>query len=521
MMIGKIFLDDKPFPSYGEVLIYLTFADDFKKDKNLQLLDQKTKGRLLKKLNRYYFTGKEGEMVDLEGESFFEHLIIVGGGKKTDFNLAKWKRFLAESLRKAQSLKYSSVTTFYFEALGKDYFEIGKQLALSFYLANYSFDFYKSKDDQKKIKKIEQLIFNINFSSKTALKNKKTLEEGFSFGKTIAQGIYLTRDLVNQPAFYLHPETLVREAFAIEKEGKGKVSVEVFDEDECKRLGMGAFLAVAQGSERKPKFIILKYQNQRRKQNESDANKKRKAICLIGKSITFDSGGLSLKPSEGMKTMKIDMAGGATVLGVFKILANLEGDLTYSLPDVYGILPACENMPSGKAIKPGDIVSALNGKTIEILNTDAEGRLTLADALSYAEKYLKPEVIIDLATLTGACMVALGKEIAGMFGNNQKLLDYFKKIAQKEGEELWQLPLYLDYQEKLKSEVADLKNISEGGWGGAITAALFLSQFLSKTKWIHLDIAGPAFNEETTKGIIPKGGTGWGVMTLVDFLLNY
>jgi len=268
---------------------------------------------------------------------------------------------------------------------------------------------------------------------------------------------------------------------------------------------MGAFLGVAQGSERKPKFIILKYNN----------SPKSKKICLIGKTVIFDSGGLSLKPSSSMEIMKIDMAGGATVLGIFKILSKL--DIKTS---VIGILPACENMPSGHAIRPGDVVTALDGQTIEVLNTDAEGRLTLADALAYTEKYLGPEIIIDLATLTGACIVALGKEITGLFGNNKQLINDFEKISQKEGDHIWPLPMYEPYLKKMKSEIADWKNTGGAGFGGAIIAALFLKEFVKKTKWLHLDIAGPAYSEET-KGVVSKGGTGWGVVSLIEFIKKF
>lgn len=535
-MMGKIELQTTQFPSKGEALIYIVFEDEFKKDKNLKLLDKKTGGRLEEKFRLYDFEGKEGQFISLELNDFYKEIIIAGGGKSA------WKKALADGLRLAQSKKLNSVTIFYQPAFGEDFFEVGKQVALAFYLTNYHFSQYKSKKEQEKIKKISLLKLQFNPSTTGPVKQKiltKT-QEGVNYGKLIAEGIYLTRDLVNQPASYLHPETLVEEAFKIEKESRGKIKVEVLDEDECRRLGMGAFLAVGQGSERKPKFIVLHYKDASTKifpqadsadvtsasdihsrQNFVSASSKKKSICLIGKSITFDSGGLSLKPSEGMETMKMDMAGGAAVLGVFKILAHAEEyDIKFD-NQIYGILPACENMPSGKALKPGDIVTALNGKTIEVLNTDAEGRLTLADAISYAQKYLNPAVIIDLATLTGACMVALGKDIAGMFGNDENLLESFAAAAKKEEEELWQLPLFKSYAKKLKSETADIKNITGDRYAGAITAALFLAEFVDKkVKWIHLDIAGPAFSDEV-KGVIPKGGTGWGVVTMIEFIRNY
>ncbi len=530
VMMGKIEVKTAQFPSTGEALIYIVFEDSFKKDENLKLLDKKTGGKLGAKLKLHNFQGKEDQIVSLELNDFYKEIIIVGAKKEN------WRKALADGLRLAQSKKLTSVVVFYELDFGDDFFEVGKQVALAFYLTNYHFDRYKSEKERKKIDKIYNFQFIIS-------KQTSDLKKGIDYGRLISEGVYLTRDLVNQPASYVHPETLVEEAFKIEKESKGKISVEVLDEDECRRLGMGAFLAVGQGSERKPKFIILKYGDPAAKilsqvnspphqnlvrgpvsENFGSPSSNKKSICLIGKSITFDSGGLSLKPSEAMETMKMDMAGGATVLGVFKILANMDNDVEprhgVALPKIYGILPACENMPSGKALKPGDIVTALNGKTIEVLNTDAEGRLTLADALSYAEKYIKPEIIVDLATLTGACMVALGKDIAGMFGNDSSLLKSFAEVAEKEKEELWEMPLFKPYTKGLKSDVADLKNITGGRYGGAITAALFLSEFVKNSKWIHLDIAGPAFSDEV-KGIITKGGTGWGVLTVIEFIKNY
>jgi len=506
-MTGKISTQIKPFPGAGETAIYFVFEEILKKDKNLSLLNKKSGNRLQRKIDRLNFKAQEDKTLEFElGKTTY---FIVGAGRKNDFNLAKFKKTLTHVLKKIGSLGIDSVDVFYFPELGKDHYEIAKNTALGFCLGNYNFDKYKSVKDQKSSGGIKELVFHFD-------KNPPgDWEEGIAFGKAVAEGIYLTRDLVNEPASHLHPETLAQKAFEIEKESGGAVTVEVLDRDECRRLGMGAFLGIAQGSDREPKFIILKYQKSNIK-NQND-NSKLKKICLVGKSITFDSGGLSLKPSSAMENMKIDMAGGATVLGVFKILANMHrinvgAQHAAPAPTIYGILPACENMPSGKSIRPGDIVRAMNGKTIEVLNTDAEGRVTLADALIYAEKNLKADIIIDLATLTGACMVALGTDLTGLFGNDKKLIDTFGKIAEAEGDELWPLPLYKPYAKEIKSEVAELKNVSGIHYGGAITAALFLEQFVEKTPWLHLDIAGPAY---------VKGSTGWGVAGLIEFIKNY
>lgn len=513
-MIGKITLGTKAFPSEGEVLLFFTFENTLKTNKNLKLLDEKLQGKIGTKINKFHFEAKDEQVLSWEIDGFYQHIFLVGLGKKADFKLVKFKNILASAVRRTKSIKAKSINLFYFDELGDNYFEIGKNLALGFYLANYSFSKYKSEEEKKKIHEVEELNFYLNREL-----GRGKIIEGIEFGKLISEGIYLTRDLVNEPASYTHPDTLKQVAFQIEKESKGRIKVEVFDEDECQRLGMGAFLGVAQGSERKPKLIILKYQ---KRPTFNIKHSTLKTICLIGKSITFDSGGLSLKPSEAMEMMKIDMAGGATVLGIFKILGSLGPAFVEAMAgkEIYGILPACENMPSGKALRPGDVLTAMNGKTIEVLNTDAEGRLTLADALVYAEKNLKADIIIDLATLTGACQVALGNDLTGFFGNDEKFMDQFKKIAENEGDELWPLPLYKDYLKKIKSDVADLKNIGRGRYGGAITAALFLSEFVKKAHWIHLDIAGTAFNNEVTKGVIEKGGTGWGVTSIINYIYN-
>ena len=503
-MTGNVTTLISEFPSNGEVLIYFAFSGNFKEDQKLQLLNSKTNNLLFTKLDFYEFSAKDEETVILELNGFYKQIIIVGLGKENEFTLLKWRNLLANAFHKIRAIKHKTATVIYFNSLGNNYFEVGKQLALAFYLSNYSFDEYKSEEEKKKIVKIKEL--NILVSKEQSEK----IKEGIVYGKLLADGINYSRDLVNHPASHQSPETLVQDAFEIEKKSNGKITVEVFGRDECLRFGMGAFLGVAQGSDKEPKFIVLHY--------IPEKNTKKKKICLIGKSVIYDTGGLSLKPPKSMETMKCDMAGGAVVLGIFSILSQLKSDI--SLPEIHGILPACENMPSGKALRPGDIVTVLNKKTVEVLNTDAEGRLTLADAISYAEKYLKPEIIIDLATLTGACMVALGTDIAGLFGNNEKLNQEFEKKAQEEGEELWSLPLYAPYLKSMKSDIADLKNIEGSHYGGAITGGLFLKEFVENAKWIHIDIAGPAFNESGPKGIMPKGGTGWGLLTIINFLRN-
>lgn len=515
-----------------ETVVLPIFAGEMRKDPLFKKLDQLLNNVLSKKAKNFAFIGKSGEIFSVDD------VFVFGLGKRGDFSLSRFAGLLGQVLRRAASQKIASLALAVTGDLGNDSFYLGKAIAEALYLSQYRFDKHKSEEERRKMGRVEELNIYLEKaqSSKLKVQNKskvqnpkqfiKELERGIELGKIISEGVYLARDLVNEPASHVHPESLVQEAFKIEKESKGKIKVEVLDEEECRRLGMGAFLAVAQGSERKLKFITMHYREdlschsgeRQRLQNLVDSGQARmtkKKICLIGKSITFDSGGLSLKPAEAMETMKIDMAGGAAVLGIFKALMKLS-----EVPfEIYGLLPACENMPSGKALRPGDVVSSVNEKTIEVVNTDAEGRLTLADALAYAEKYLKPDYIIDLATLTGAIMGALGEEMTGLFGNDQRFTAQIKKAAEEESEALWEMPLYDAYLKKMKSDIADLKNVSGTRYGGAITAALFLKEFVKTAKWIHLDIAGSSYNSGEAKGIVPKGGTGWGVRTIIKFLI--
>ena len=284
---------------------------------------------------------------------------------------------------------------------------------------------------------------------------------------------------------------------------KKNVSCKVLDKEKMKEMGMNALLAVASGSNEEPKFIILEY---------TGGKKSAAPIVLVGKGLTFDSGGISIKPSDKMEEMKSDMSGGAAVMGVIMAVADLQLPL-----NITGLIPATENMPSGTAYKPGDILKSYSGKTIEVLNTDAEGRLILADALAYASEF-KPEVVIDVATLTGACIVALGDDVIGMLGTDDKLKSEIDRAAQTTGELVWELPLWESYHELIKSDIADYKN-SSGRSAATITAAAFLSKFAGDAPWVHLDIAGPSWTSKD-KTYIPKGASGVAVRLLVEFLRN-
>ncbi len=317
-----------------------------------------------------------------------------------------------------------------------------------------------------------------------------------------------SRDLVNTPPTDMNPLELTRQARKLSSGSKGRVKIKLFNRKALERLKAFSLLGVAKGSSIEPFLLHLQYQPKKR-------NKQSKKVILIGKGITFDSGGLSIKSGKGMEEMKCDMAGAACVLGVLKALTLLPID---QLPEheIHVLVPTAENMINGDSLKPGDVISAINGKTIEVLNTDAEGRLILADALSYAER-IKGDMIIDLATLTGACVVALGGEYAGLFSNDEELTETLKVAGLAAGEKSWELPLAAEYRGQMDSEVADLKNIGNGG-PGAILGALFLKEFVpADTPWAHLDIAGPAFGGRSNE-YIRRGATGYGVLTLLRML---
>ncbi|MEK7250352.1 MAG: leucyl aminopeptidase, partial [Bacteroidota bacterium] len=330
----------------------------------------------------------------------------------------------------------------------------------------------------------------------------REIGKGIAFAEVVCEATYFARDLANAPANEIYPETLAQRAK--EAGRKSKFSVTVFDERKIKQLKMGGVLAVAKGSDQPPRFIIMEY---------NAGKRSLPAVVLVGKGVTFDAGGISIKPAAGMGEMKMDMAGAAAVIASMQAIAALKLPL-----HVVALVPSVENLLGGKAMKPGDIITHLNGKTSEVDNTDAEGRLILADALSYASKY-KPNVVIDLATLTGHIVVGLGHYATGMMGNDESTMDKLKQSGERTYERVWQLPMFEEYEKQNKSDVADVKN-SGGRQAGAITAALFLKQFIGDYKWVHLDIAGTATMNESLD-YVPKGASGVGVRLLVDFLRHW
>lgn len=350
----------------------------------------------------------------------------------------------------------------------------------------------KKEQEKRSLKKMRLFV-----SAEHVRSVRKTVEQT----RVVTDGIETARLLVDKPASHASPEALVETARSIAKQSK-QISLEVFDKKEARKRNFNAFLAVASGSTQEPYVIHLKYSNPKAKRK----------IALVGKGITFDSGGLSLKPAQQMEDMKIDMAGAAVVLGVFSVLAK------FNIPvEVHGIIAACENMPSGSAYRPGDVVQAMNGKTIEILNTDAEGRVTLADTLTYACKQ-GVDTVVDMATLTGAAMVGLGETHAGLWSNSKSLQRNLLKAASIAGEGLTAMPLPPEYRQLIQSNIADVANVAKSPMGGAITAALFLREFVTGVEWAHIDLAGPVYASKPLLPYFAQGATGYGVRTMVNFL---
>lgn len=424
--------------------------------------------------------------------------IIISLGEKNKFDLDKYQKSLT-SLAKwlSQNKKVVDLDIILEPQLAKLLnVEVEYYTEQSiFHLINglYYFDQFKSKRNSLSIKKI-------NFV--TLAPSKPTLESAI----TLLNGIYLIKDLGNLPANIATPSYLAKTAENITKLSK-KVQINILGKKELKDLGMNSFLSVSHGSVEEPKFITLSY--------TGSSKTKDKPIVLVGKGVTFDSGGISLKPSVKMDEMKYDMLGAATILGIFRTVVEL------SLPINLVIAAACtENMPSGSATKPGDIVTTLSGKTVEILNTDAEGRLILADVLTYVERF-NPKLVIDLATLTGACIIALGSVASGLYCNDETLCNTIKNSAKKTNDKVWEMPLFDEYEKGLKNSIADLSNISSLGNGaGSVVAAKFLANFVNY-KWAHLDIAGTAHISGAYNGNASGGATGRPFMLLIDFIRNY
>jgi leucyl aminopeptidase len=438
------------------------------------------------------FEGKLGETlaVPTAGKLRAKAAILVGTGDPAQLTVDGVRRAAAAVARRAS--KAASVgTTLAAAGTGLDVAEAAQAVAEGFVLGAYQYLDYKGDATATKLKKVA-VISDGGAAVRSAVAD----------GAAIGHAVTWARDMVNTPSKEKSPAEMVAAARRLLR-GRG-ITVQVFEGARLEAERFGGVIGVGQGSEQAPRFLKMTY---------APRGARGKALALVGKGVVFDSGGLSLKTASGMETMKTDMSGGASVIAAMSTLQDL-GVKTR----VTGYVPLVENMPSGTAIRPGDVLKIRNGKTVEVLNTDAEGRLILADALSLASDD-KPAAVIDLATLTGACMVALGDKIAGLMGNDDEWLGQVRRAADRAGEPVWHLPLPQEYRKQLESEVADLKNIG-GSYGGALTAGLFLQEFVDGAPWVHLDIAGPA-RAGADDGYVVKGGTGYGVRTLVELARTF
>jgi leucyl aminopeptidase len=479
----------------ADALVIGVYAEDARLRDTAARLDRALGGQVKEILDAEKFAAKVGHVTHTHtgGRIPARRVVIVGLGRRQDVTLETIRRAASAGVRRARELGARAVAL---DVLGTRLPVRGRAQSVTegAILGGYTFDRYKKEKTDKRVESLTLV--------ETDGRRRRDVSAGARTGRIFAEATCFARDLVNSPANDVHPTHLARVAQQIAREAK--LELKVFDRAECDKMGMGAFLGVAAGSEQPPKFIHLTY---------TPSGKRRKRVAIIGKGITFDSGGLDLKPAEGMLRMKDDMSGAAAVLGIMRALPSLAPGI-----EVHGLIAATENMPSGSAIRPGDVLRAMNGTTIEVGNTDAEGRLTLADALCYAGDKIGVDEMIDMATLTGACVVALGPLCSGLLANDQPLANRLLAAAEDAGERMWQLPLIDDYREHLKSDVADLNNVGPRG-GGAITAGLFLKEFAGERPWAHLDIAGPAFVEKDTP-LGPKGATGAPVRTLLCYLMS-
>ena len=476
----------------ADALVVGLSVDDKRLPPSLTALDRQTGGRIGSVLAAERFQGKLGAVTHVHVEGLGASRVVVSGlGSRKEFGAEAIRRAASAGLRRARDLGARTVAL----ELSGDRLsprERAHAAVEGAILGTYVFDRYRREKSDKAV----TTLYVVAADGRQA----REVTEGARHGEVYARGTWLARDLINAPANDVHPTYIADVARQIAREGKLKVKV--LDREECATLGMGAYLGVAQGSEQPPKFIHLTY---------TPGARAAKRVAIIGKGVTFDSGGLDLKSAEGMSRMKNDMSGAAAVLAILRALPELRPSV-----EVHGLIAATENMPSGAALRPGDVLRAMNGTTIEVGNTDAEGRLTLADAICYARDKIRPEETIDMATLTGACVVALGPLCAGLLANDQALADRLLAAADDAGERVWQLPLIDEYRDGLKSDVADINNVGPRG-GGAITAGLFLKEFAGDARWAHLDIAGPAFVDKDSP-LAPKGGTGVAVRTMLSYL---
>jgi leucyl aminopeptidase len=484
----------------ADALVVMIYEGEKAGEGTLKELDERSNGMLSELLSSDEMRGKQGDMVYVyrPGNMRARRLLLVGAGKRDDFSFDTVRKVAGSA---ARFLRSKSARTM--AILRRSQLDLGTSVQAAVegvLIALFEPDMYKTENKEER--RIDELIIVAAVPGV-----EESLARGVERGRIIGEAVNFARELSNEPSSTLTPSELAERAR--ETATRYGLDIDVLDEARMKELGMGALLGVARGSDEPAKLIVLRYTPDGTEPMGNDED----VIAIVGKGITFDSGGISIKPAEGMEKMKYDMSGAAATLAAMRAIAQLKPRI-----NVIGLMPATENMPSGRAYKPGDVLRAMSGKTIEVINTDAEGRVILADAITYARK-LGATRIIDLATLTGAVAIALGTVNVAIMGNDQAFIDEMREAGREVGERLWQLPMDEEYREMIKSEIADIKN-SAGRYAGTITAAFFLSEFAEDSPWIHFDIAGTAWENER-KPYMAKGPTGVGIRTLVNYVCNH
>ncbi len=484
----------------ADALVVTVYEGEKTDDGALKELDERTGGIISDLLGGDEMRGKQGDMVYVyrPGGIRARRLLLVGAGKREEFSFDTVRKVSGTAARFLRGKGARSVAV-----LRRSTLELGRSaqsVVEGALIGLFEPDMYKTENKEER--RIDELILVAATPG-----SEDALAEGVECGRIIGEAVNFARELANEPSSTLTPTELAERAK--ETAARFGLEIDVLDEARMKELGMGALLGVARGSDEPARLVVLRYTPDESEPMGNDAD----VIAIVGKGITFDSGGISIKPAEGMEKMKYDMSGAAATLAAMQAIAQLKPRV-----NVIGLMPATENMPSGRAYKPGDVLRAMSGKTIEVINTDAEGRLILADAIAYARK-LGATKIVDLATLTGAVAIALGPINVAILGNDQSFIDELRLAASEVGERFWQLPMDEEYRELIRSDIADIKN-SAGRYAGTITAAYFLREFAEDTPWTHLDIAGTAW-ENDRKPHMAKGPTGVAVRTLINYVCNH
>jgi leucyl aminopeptidase len=495
----KIVFAEPVLPKSGSAVVGV--LENRKPTPSAEALDRATGGMITRAMNASRFKGRREESLVILAPPGLDlaRIVLVGLGKPSSLNAVAWQDLgggvLAQLNAAAETEGHVAIDVIDGAKLGPA--EAAAELAYGARLRSYRFDKYRTKEKPEKKPSLRTLTLGVDEPSEA--------KRRFAVLDKVADGVFFTRDLVSEPANVIYPETLAERAQALTELG---IEVEVLTRKEMKKLGMGALLGVGQGSEHPPRLLVMQWRG------APDA-KDQRPLAFVGKGVTFDSGGISIKPAAGMEDMKWDMGGSGVVIGLMKALAGRKAKV-----NVVGIGGLVENMPGGAAQRPGDIVTSMSGQTIEVLNTDAEGRLVLADALWYCQDRFRPRFMVDLATLTGAIIIALGHEYAGMYASDDGLARQLLAAGEAVGEKLWRMPLHEHYDKLMDSDAADVKNISGGRDAGSITAAQFLKRFTNDVPWAHLDIAGTTWSKKDA-GTVPKGATSFGVRLLDRLVADY